>query len=415
MNFLNIFGYKSKEDLLKNEFNKKVNSFNTKPFFKQKRSPEKYGKMTDFIKTGIYNNKKQIFRCVQINPFLEYIEVKNNNSSKIDLNKNKKGTTFLLNQKGEIVDNNIYIGEQSELILNSDNNKNEYIDGNISGIFGLFYYAYAHHKNIFIRPDDIWFHIILQLQILIDVNHESLTKIFVNHEGKKNIKKNEKNFNKDTFINFISTTNEVMSTEVNNNYIQIINTKFSSTSDFDINLTNIVAMCSMKHYYNYNISIACGIRNIFFGGELEDWKKIRENLVTIINFKEQIMSIYIKKVIPIIDKFIEAIEFEPDIEFFNKIMRTDACMVGEIKLSYGQNPICNYINGWIIDLYSSKSENLLPGDFKEYECTCDITIENEYTSVKESKTINTSTGIGIKYHENVDGYSLIKAWWIKNK
>ena len=412
--------YNKKIKSFQEEFNKSVNDFNIKT---HEFNQEKFGIVSNNIKTGIFNNKEQFFKCVQINPFLKPIEIdKYIFSNQINLNELKKEKK-IDHKLGRRYFVDIDFGDFEQLNLDLDDKlESKYIlSSDIpSGIFGLFHLAYANHKNIFIRPDDLWFHIVIQLQILIDNNAEELRNYFVNHQDKKNITIDTDLYSKDSFIDFITKTNEIMESDVKNDFIQLINTKFSSTSNFDITLTKISSMCAMKHYFSFTMSELCGIRNIFFGGELDDWIKIKTNLEKINNFSNTILSNYVCKVIPIVDKFIEAIETKPDIDFFNKVMRQDAKLAGEFSLGYGDgSEITRYVDGWIIDLYSSfrKLDRLLPSSFEEYKCECEFDLSGREKSdgTKEYKKIYTSNGIGFKFHEELDGYSLIKAWWVCNK
>jgi hypothetical protein len=74
------------------------------------------------------------------------------------------------------------------------------------------------------------------------------------------------------------------------------------------------------------------------------------------------------------------IETKLDVEFFNKVMRQDAKSVGVFKLGYGDEEI-RYVDGWIRDLYTrfSNYKNLLPSDFKEYKCNCEVELINNYS------------------------------------
>ena len=184
-------------------------------------------------------------------------------------------------------------------------------------------------------------------------------------------------------------------------------------------------MSDIKQYYSCSQQGSCGIRNIFFGGELEDWKKIKcnieqiiSNIVNINNYQKEILLTYLKKVISIVNKFIEAIETKPDVEFFNKVIRQDATRVGEFEIGYTGFIITKYIDGWIRDLYLNINminyNKLLPSDFIEYKSYSKFDLIN-FDGSKQNKIINTSTGIGYKYHKEVDGYSLVKAWWVSNK
>lgn len=413
--------YQNRIDEFHKELNKSVNDFNIelKNPTNKNNANEKFGIIAEKIKTGLYADKKQNFTCVQINPFLQPIEFSSNSNlefefiDKIDLEKiKKKGKIDHKLQK--YIDIPIDFGNFNELNLDSDVTKSNYIASGPSGLFGLFHYAYANHKNIFIRPDDLWFHIVLQLQILIDKSHEELRNCFVQHKGKKEIVVGISYYCKESFIDYITQTTKLLEKDVKNDFIDIINTNFSSTSNFDANLNRVLSMCTMKHYFSYTCREICGIRNIFFGGELEDWIKIKTNLEKINDFANPILSKYINKVIPIVDKFIEAIQLKPDVEFFNKVMRQDAKLAGEFSLGYGDGSnISRYVDGWIIDLYSSISDpdRILPSSFEEYTCECDFKLEKFDGSV-QNKKIYTSSGIGFKYHKELDGFSLIKAWWV---
>lgn len=149
---------------------------------------EKFGIVSNNIKTGKFDDKEQVFKCVQINPFLKPMDFSSHNriSNYLDLNqiKKKQKIDCELNKAIEV---NIDFGDFRELNLDTDDKlkSSQYILSEPSGLFGLFHLAYARHKNIFIRPDDLWFHVVLQLQMLIDNNPEELRDCFVQHEGKK--------------------------------------------------------------------------------------------------------------------------------------------------------------------------------------------------------------------------------------
>lgn len=418
--FKSQIDYSDKIKEFHNELNKSVAEFNIDSKNSENFSnSEKFGILSNVTKKGIFNNITQNFKCVQINPFLQPVELDLDVFKNIiDLNeiKNKKNYDHGLKKD---VNLDIDFGNFEILNFDVDNqNKSKFILSEPSGIFGLFHNAYACHKNIFIRPDDLWFHIVLQIQILIDKNSDKLRECFVHHDEKKEIIVDTKLYSKKSFMDFVVGSNKQMKKDVKNDFIEIVNTKFSTTSNFDVELSNILSMCSMKHYYSFKMSELCGIRNIFFGGELEDWIKIKINLEKINNFDStKILSNYINKVIPIVDKFIEAIQFKPDVDFFNKVMRQDATIVGEFSLGYGDgSEITKYVDGWIKDLYSnlSDSNHILPDKFEEYVCKCDFQLD-KFDGTIEHKTINTSSGIGFKYHDEFDGFSLIKAWWICNK
>ncbi|CZS96840.1 uncharacterized protein RCO7_02627 [Rhynchosporium graminicola] len=48
-------------------------------------------------------------------------------------------------------------------------------------------YAYNHHHYLVIRPEDVWFSILTQLNFYINANAEKLRSMFVAHEGKRKL------------------------------------------------------------------------------------------------------------------------------------------------------------------------------------------------------------------------------------
>lgn len=54
-----------------------------------------------------------------------------------------------------------------------------------NGFVYAVYEAYNDHHHLTIRPEDVWFAIILQLSFYINANAEKFRSFFVSHEGKK--------------------------------------------------------------------------------------------------------------------------------------------------------------------------------------------------------------------------------------
>jgi hypothetical protein len=394
---------------------------------------------------GMYCGTKQKFKGIKINPNLKKIDITTWQIIKLDTlaYKNYTGCEYLEIEHLELKDekpdndhkNNLqYAKERIKLCksgLDSESidkilSKNKIIktfSTNLHGIFGLFFLAYSYHKNVLVRPDDIWFHILEQLQIIINDYPEQMRKYFVEHEGKEIIAieiEDESMFNGSNIEKFILQFNKIIETKVKSNFIQTVNQNFSTTTAFDKTLYNITAMVSMKKYFDYNIEVSCGIKKIYLGGELEDWEKILlelHNLKT--NFGPYFKK-YISKVIPIINEFVNAYKGSPNIGFFNRVIRQDAQMAGEmIKDGYtigGINfePIRKYVDGWIKDLYWFDSDSdVLPTHFEKRELSCDVTISNN--GIKTIKQIVTTNTVGIAYYDSLDSVGMIKGWWIKNK
>jgi hypothetical protein len=58
--------------------------------------------------------------------------------------------------------------------------QNGFVDGAV--------HAYNQHHHLIIRPEDIWFSILVQINVYINAHAEDMRSMFVAHEGKKELK-----------------------------------------------------------------------------------------------------------------------------------------------------------------------------------------------------------------------------------
>jgi len=87
-------------------------------------------------------------------------------------------------------------------------------------------------------------------------------------------------------------------------------------------MSTAVIMNTYQKYFDYGRCIPlCGIQNVHFGGNLQDWKTLitkTENLMEYdVNGK---LKSYVKNVVPILEKFVETYEGKVDLTFWNKVV-----------------------------------------------------------------------------------------------
>lgn len=349
---------------------------------------------------GMFCDTIQEFICIPINPNLRNSILDFKKISNLDIEMENKIKT------------KVDMYEISHLNLDSElkNNKNK-LKGdttNIDGLMNLFYSAYANHGSVIIRPDDIWFHILQQIGKIINENHEALREHFVSHEGKKKLSVCVDNYDKENTKIFINDICEQIRSHVVNDTVDLMCPKYSSTSSLDHTMNSIACMTNMQNYFIFIMRVSCGIRNIWFGGTLNDWIVIKKSLKLFENFGAPIKE-YVTNINPIIDEFILAYQGCPNIGFFNKIFREDAKMIGEFELGYG-NTIYQYITGWILNFYKDgkkKKNKVFHNDFASELSSCPFIFDNH--GIETNKMLYACI-IGIKRHNDIDAYSLIKGW-----
>jgi len=129
-----------------------------------------------------------------------------------------------------------------------------------------------------LTPEDVWITILQGLSQHINKNAEKLRKHFVNHEGKKVIAiSTSPDINKINWGKAFEDFAVELKKEVKGEFASIAINDFSTSTGFDIRVSQIGLMSSMKKYFEY-IMCGCGIRNVHFKGTLEDWLKLREKV-----------------------------------------------------------------------------------------------------------------------------------------
>lgn len=113
-----------------------------------------------------------------------------------------------------------------------------------------------------------------------------------------------------------------MTTQIKPDLCQLLQTKFSTTTDVESLLSSLIMMSTFKKCPDYRYLInACGIRYVHFLGTLDDWILLRQ---TTEQFKlwtkaDDDFSVYIDGVLPILQQFIRTYQGDVDQDFWDRI------------------------------------------------------------------------------------------------
>jgi hypothetical protein len=140
--------------------------------------------------------------------------------------------------------------------------------------------AYSKHYHLTIRPDDIWFAILSQLNFYINKNAEDLRDHFVAHEGKKElIVKDVGSIETVDFGLFARRITALIQQNVKDpNLRDWIMPTFSTTTVDDRTTAAVLMMGSLQAYFAYTSMICCGIPSVTLLGQREDYEDILERL-----------------------------------------------------------------------------------------------------------------------------------------
>ena len=234
-------------------------------------------------------------------------------------------------------------------------------------ILCAFYEAHAIHYPIRLKPDDIWLLIIQAFSNHININSEELRHKFVNFNGKKVLsidfeKINDiKNVIKQHYEDFIIQINNKIKDYLGKELIDILNPNFTTTDKNSTIICKLSAMNAFKKYFEYKMNIGisiCGIPYIILEGSVEDYKEILKK----INFlKKYDFNWYVDRIIPHINKMIEAKEGNIDTNYFKSFIQDEKitesmggnnCLPPDLRKKSEIKIKVDYIKGWFLDFFA---------------------------------------------------------------
>jgi hypothetical protein len=140
--------------------------------------------------------------------------------------------------------------------------------------------AYSHHSHLIIRPDDIWFAILSQLNFYINKNAEELRDHFVSHDGQKELViADVGSIETMDFGLFARRMTGLLQENLKDpNFRDWIMPTFSTTTVDDRSTAAVLMMGSLQAYFTYRSLLMCGIPSVTLLGERADYKDILQRL-----------------------------------------------------------------------------------------------------------------------------------------
>jgi hypothetical protein len=201
--------------------------------------------------------------------------------------------------------------------------------------------AYSNHHHLTIRPDDIWFAILSQLNFYINANAESLRSHFVAHEGQKELVIIDVgNIETVDFGVFARRMTGLIQENVKDPDLRDwIMPTFSTTTVDDRTTAAVLMMGSLQAYFKYTSMIMCGIPSVTLLGERGDYEDILQRLDKLEEFGSEPTD-WAALLRPVLRKFIQSFDAgasaEGDVkQFWQRI----------VHVSGGSGP--SYMSGWL--------------------------------------------------------------------
>lgn len=196
---------------------------------------------------------------------------------------------------------------------------------------------YGHHPLV-IRPDDIWFCISQGFAAHVGQNVETLRSRFVEHQGKKTLLVERSDF-------VLGQPNpwpevfDAFSLQIGEHVGElkdIVSARFSTTTPTEAAAFDVCLMDAFQGYFDYVVSIGCGIPEITLLGTPEDWASMIPRMKRLASYGLQTWS---DALCPVLEKIERAAAGEVDIDFWRSFFRYES----------GSGPA--EMTGWIVTLF----------------------------------------------------------------
>jgi Domain of unknown function (DUF4419) len=229
-----------------------------------------------------------------------------------------------------LISSNITLSTKSGLVYPSSDS---FIRGAIE--------AWGQHQHLLIRPEDVWFTILVQMNFYMTANAEKVRSIFVSHAGKDPIV-----IISNGWYEAIRQFGVEIQKRVKTSWLlEWIEPDFSTTTESDKMTANVLMMGLMQAYFDYIAGIVCGLPSVTLLGEKKDWERLLGKLDRLVDFGVEPAQ-YGKKLRPILTRFVKSFDAPGEEEtrkFWSEIVHAKP----------GSGPICGspgvpyLISGWI--------------------------------------------------------------------
>ncbi|EGC30711.1 hypothetical protein DICPUDRAFT_157533 [Dictyostelium purpureum] len=217
-------------------------------------------------------------------------------------------------------------------------NSSKSIGNNNSFVWSAIH-AFSFHHKLIIRPDDIWMAILNVFSIFFNNNLGKLRNKFVSFSGKKELTVAT---NYPIFDAPMDELIKLMTVEIKSNIkdpsiSDWLIPSFTTTTKVDKVVYAASLMSTLKGFFDYKFSSRCGLPEVTLLGSVDDWVDIKNRFCRFKDYdcKTNQMNQWSELLNPVLDKFIETAQGNPDIKWWNSISRYNGVSGGP------------YITGWI--------------------------------------------------------------------
>ncbi|KAF1811698.1 hypothetical protein P152DRAFT_507895 [Eremomyces bilateralis CBS 781.70] len=181
--------------------------------------------------------------------------------------------------------------------------------------------AWGQHHHLVIRPDEVWFTILAQMNFYMNDHAEDVRDVFVTFEGKQEIRVFDR-----TWHQVIDQFAEEIQKRVKTPWLlDWMMPEFSTSTDNDATTATVLMMGLFQAYFDYLGGIICGLPSVTLLGTKADWERLLAKLDHLPDFGAE-PTMYQGRLKPILSRFVESFDkpSDPKIrEFWNSIINAE--------------------------------------------------------------------------------------------
>jgi hypothetical protein len=254
-------------------------------------------------------------------------------------------------------------------------------------LLGAVHHAFVDHRPLVLSPDAVWLTIAQGVAQHVRLNAEELRPRLVAHAGKQTlvVTRLSPPSSATEWAEIISGFRAELARVVGEGRARLLTCDFSTTGDAERIASEVVLMDVLSSYYDYVVSIVCGIPRITLLGTVDDWQKIRARVDVI---AELDLEDWARSLQHIADQLVAAAAGHPDTAFFQGIYKP--------RSAYGWDRV----TGWIARLYPYIQSDT--GDYSRKNPLLALSFDHE-----EPETDGYYAGDGIRSCDTPPGASRV--------
>ncbi len=149
-----------------------------------------------------------------------------------------------------------------------------------NGLGTALWTAYSKHRPLVLSPTDLWLAITQSTAKHIDKHAEEYRHLFVKHEGKERL---DAVIGPGQWADGVRQLVDLMGNHTKQDVSQVFVADFKSTTAIAQVASRIVLLDTMKNYFEYGVSVVCGIPSVELVGPREDWVRLIEKTTALMD------------------------------------------------------------------------------------------------------------------------------------